>query len=61
VLGTGNGDPTDTTPDHSLDRRSFNGLAQVLVQADGTAGQITLSAQGEGLAPARIDLFAHTI
>ncbi|WJT00677.1 beta-galactosidase GalA [Novosphingobium humi] len=61
VLGTGNGDPTDTTPDHSLDRRSFNGLAQVLVQAGEEAGQITLTARGEGLAPARLDLFAHTI
>lgn len=61
VLGTGNGDPTDTAPDHSLERRSFNGLAQVLVQAGDTAGQIILTAQGEGLAPAHLDLFAHTI
>lgn len=61
VLGTGNGDPTDTTPDHSLDRRSFNGPAQILVQAGDSAGQITLTAQGEGLASARLDLFAHTL
>jgi len=61
LLGTGNGDPTDHTPDHSAERRAFNGLAQALVQSTGEAGPITLTVSGEGLRSAQITLFAHQL
>ena len=39
-------------------RSVFNGLAQVIVQADRNAGEIQLSASGDGLAPATISIHA---
>ena len=59
LLGTGNGDPNDHTPDHAPTRAAFNGLAQAIVQSAGTPGPITVTVQGVGLAPARLMLFAH--
>jgi len=40
-------------------RRVFNGYAQVLVQTTGAPGQVTLTAAGGGLRPARLDLQAE--
>ena len=37
ILGTGNGDPSDHTPAHSPERRSFHGLAQLLTESEGDA------------------------
>jgi len=39
-------------------RQLFNGLAQVIVQSSGTAGEITLRAQAEGLEPAVLNIKA---
>jgi beta-galactosidase len=40
-------------------RSAFNGLAQVIVQSDGKAGEIILEAKGEGLKPAHLVLKAE--
>ncbi|HZU62934.1 MAG TPA: beta-galactosidase GalA [Novosphingobium sp.] len=61
LLGTGNGNPTDTTPDHAASRPAFNGLAQAIVQSTGATGAIQLAVSGEGVAPARLSLFAHAL
>ena len=53
ILGVGNGDPScheaDTFIFSSPMRSLFNGLAQVIVQSSRDAGEIKLSASGEGL------------
>ena len=55
ILGVGNGDPAfrdqERPADHTARRfhvRTFNGLAQVLLQADSTAGTATLTASSVG-------------
>lgn len=54
ILGVGNGNPTSLEADHATQRRLFNGLAQAILQAHrGATGQITITARGEGLSPAR--------
>lgn len=49
LIGVGNGDPTSREPDHAPQRHAFNGLCQAIVQSDGNAGAIRLSAAAEGL------------
>ncbi len=41
-----------TTPPEKWKRKLFNGLAQVIVQSTGEAGEIQLTAESEGLKPA---------
>jgi beta-galactosidase len=54
IVATDNGDPTDMTAFPSHDRKAFNGLAVVIVRARrGQRGQITVSAQSDGLMEAR--------
>ena len=61
ILGVGNGDPNSHESDLPTDagrtaaRRLFNGLAQVLVQAPG-GSRLVLTAEADGLAPARLPL-----
>lgn len=61
ILGVGNGDPNSHESDlphpggTSATRRLFNGLAQVLVQADG-GQRLTLSARSAGLSPTSVSL-----
>ena len=59
VIGTGNGNPTSHEPDKASQRTAFNGLAQVLVQSTGTAGEIVLTASAEGLSRAEIKITAQ--
>jgi beta-galactosidase len=55
LVATDNGDPTDHTSFHSVDRKAFNGLALVILRAKpGTEGPITLQVTGAGLSPAEI-------
>ena len=59
LLGVGNGDPNCQESDKDPKRSLFNGLAQVLVQANKTAGEIRIEAVKEGwegpeLTPAKI-------
>jgi len=54
ILGVGNGDPTCYEPDKPqstthAQRSAFNGLCMVIVQAMQQAGEITVTAQSEGI------------
>ena len=49
LLGTGNGDPTGHVPDRSAVRPAFHGLVQAIVQSDGHAGPIRVTASAPGL------------
>ena len=57
ILATDNGDATDLTAFPSPGRKTFNGLALAYVRARaGATGEIVVSAQAEGLPPARISI-----
>ncbi len=56
ILGVGNGDPTYRTSERPTDGigknfkvRTFNGLAQILVQATDTDGDATVTVDAEGI------------
>ena len=56
ILGVGNGDPAYKEDERPADRdartykvRTFNGLAQVLLQSTKEAGKATLTVEGEGI------------
>jgi beta-galactosidase len=49
IIGVGNGDPSDHSPDKATRRKAFCGLAQLLVQSSGPAGLICLTASSPGL------------
>ena len=66
IIGLGNGDPNSHEPEKGDARSLFNGLAQVIVQADAAApgkgrGAVVLRARAAGLKPAslRIDRIAR--
>jgi beta-galactosidase len=52
VIGVGNGNPTSHEPDKALYRKTFNGLAQAIVQVKGK-GLVTITARSEGLLSSR--------
>jgi len=56
LIGVGNGDPSCHEPDKASDRSLFNGLAQALVQVTHDAGDITLTAESDGLQPCTLKL-----
>jgi beta-galactosidase len=57
VVATGNGDPADMTPFPSKTRKTFSGLALVIVKAKpGASGGITVTAMGDGLKDAWVAL-----
>ncbi|MHB8526286.1 MAG: beta-galactosidase GalA [Candidatus Acidiferrales bacterium] len=58
IIGVGNGDPSSHEPDKASQRKSFNGLAQVIVQAHKTPGDIMLSAASRGLQTASVTIAA---
>ncbi len=61
IIGLGNGDPNSHEPEKGDARALFNGLAQVIVQADAAPrGRIMLRASAPGLKPAllRVDRLA---
>jgi len=47
-------------PAEPWQRNSFHGLAQVIVQADFSAGELVLEAKAEGLAPAKLVITTQT-
>lgn len=51
VIGVGNGDPNCHEPDRAKQRSAFHGLAQAIVQSNGTNGTVRVEAQAEGLKP----------
>jgi beta-galactosidase len=59
--GKGLGQIRVTLPPEQWRRKAFNGLAQVIVQATETPGEIELTAEGEGLQPATLHLSSHAV
>ncbi|MGN6208613.1 beta-galactosidase GalA [Asticcacaulis sp.] len=55
VIGVGNGNPTSHEPDKALYRKTFNGLAQAILQVKGS-GPVTITARSEGLVSGRVTL-----
>jgi beta-galactosidase len=59
IIGTGNGNPSSHESDKARQRTTFNGLAQVLIQATAVPGEIVLTANADGLAPVKITIPAQ--
>jgi beta-galactosidase len=60
IVAVDNGDPTSLESFQSKERNAYNGLALVIIRSKpGEAGQITLRAESDGLAPAEIKLASH--
>lgn len=56
IIGVGNGDPNSHEADKARERHLFNGLCQAIVQADENADSITVTAEGEGLESASVEI-----
>jgi beta-galactosidase len=54
--GVGNGDPSCHEPSQADNRSAFKGYCMVLAQAGRSAGTIRLTARGDGLTPASVEL-----
>jgi beta-galactosidase len=54
ILGVGNGDPSSHEPDQAKQRSAFCGFCQVIIQTTTQPGEMTLTAEAEGLVPAKI-------
>jgi len=52
LIGVGNGDPTDQSPDKGTSRKAFSGYCMALVQTEKTSGAITVEASAPGLTSA---------
>ena len=66
ILGAGNGDPMYLGADHPKDQNcrqfsipAFNGLAQILIQSDGSSSSLILNCQSEGLKTSSLVLVAN--
>lgn len=49
IIGVGNGDPTDQSPDKGFSRKAFSGFCMALLQSGNTPGTITIEATSAGL------------
>jgi len=58
IVGTDNGDPTDSVSLKAPQRKLFNGKALLVVQSGGEAGNITVKAQSDRLESAAIKITA---
>jgi beta-galactosidase len=56
IAAIGNGSVWDATPYNAIPRAHFEGRALVVLRTTGKPGEITLTAEAEGLAPATIKL-----
>jgi beta-galactosidase len=61
LIGVGNGDPNCQESDKAPKRSLFNGLAQVIVQANKTPGTITVEAFTEPYPPPKLPSAQVTI
>jgi beta-galactosidase len=61
LIGVGNGDPNCQESDKEPKRSLFNGLAQVIVQANRTPGTITVEAYTENWPPPKLSATRVTI
>lgn len=51
IIGLGNGNPNSHEPEKGNKRSLFNGLAQVIIQAEEETGEVQLTATASGLKP----------
>lgn len=56
LIGVGNGDPNCHESEKAPERSLFNGLAQLIVQAGGAPGRMTIEARADGVQAARLVL-----
>ena len=61
LIGVGNGDPTDQSPDKGTSRKAFSGYCMALVQTERTPGTITVEATSSGLAAASANVSSKQI
>jgi beta-galactosidase len=61
LIGVGNGDPTDQSPDKGSSRKAFSGMCMAIVQSAKTAGGITVEASSPGLMPAKATIQAREV
>jgi beta-galactosidase len=71
IIGVGNGDPAPHDPEQFIGtvsnaapqwkRKTFNGLAQIIVKTSKQAGEITLTANSDGMIPATLKLTSTTL
>ena len=54
ILGTGSGDPSDHTPDHSSSRPTFHGLVATLISAKTVDGSFVVKAEAQGIEGAEL-------
>ncbi|KZL63640.1 beta-galactosidase [Colletotrichum incanum] len=60
IIATDNGDPADLVGFPSLERKAFSGLALAIVRSeDGAAGEIVITASGEGIESAEVVVTTH--
>ena len=60
IVATDNGHPADLTSFASHKRNAFSGLCLVIIKAKkGQSGKIVVTAEGEGLVPAKTELICH--
>ena len=60
IIGVGNGDPSSHEPDKAEKRRAFSGACMVIVQSDGGAEDVTVSATSNGLESDSVKLAIQT-
>ncbi|MBN1796702.1 MAG: DUF4982 domain-containing protein [Sedimentisphaerales bacterium] len=57
IIATANGDATNQDSFQAKSRNAYNGLCLVIIRSvEGQAGEITLNAESEGLAPAKVTI-----
>ena len=61
IIGVNDGDPTNHESEKGNEHRVFHGLAQVIVQSAGGAGNIVLQATADGLKGAELKLSARAV
>jgi beta-galactosidase len=61
LLGVGNGDPTDQSPDKATERKAFSGYCMALVQTEKTPGAITVEVTSRGLTAASASVSSKSI
>jgi beta-galactosidase len=54
IAGTGNGDPTDHTPDSSAARKAFNGRVAAIIRSTGKPGSLRITATAPDLQQASL-------
>ncbi len=59
IAGVDNGNPTSMESFKASSRKAFNGLCLAVIQSNGKAGNISIKASAEGLAPATLSLSAR--